>query len=428
VDQSHRRRRSLLFAVLLGLLVAAPAGPGYASPRDDKNRVDRQLQETAATLEAATQRAQQAAVQHEAATAALPGAQAAQADAQGRAIGAEAAAQQAERENEAAAAAERAARGQYDDAADAVNRGRQSVSVFVAAAYKGSGFMMANTVMAATDPEELATTIGYLDHIAADQQQALDALTSARMVAKQRTDAAQLARERADRAADRAQQALADAQAAQVAAAQATANVKALIVQTAQSAAIANHERSAVVAQYAELQRESDRVGAQLRALAAQEQARNRAKSGGSSVTAPSQLRPGAFFLMPVHGWKSSNFGMRYDPYYHVYQLHAGVDLAAPGGSPIAAAADGTVVRTGWHGGYGNYTCISHGEYQGKGLATCYGHQSKILVSVGEQVNRGEVIGLVGTTGASTGYHLHFEVRINGTPVQPLNWLPACLC
>src|SRR2546423_15477685 len=110
VDQCHRRRRSLFFAVLLGLLVAVSAGPGYASPRDDKNRVDRRLQETAATLEGATQRAQQAAIQHEAATAALPGAQAAEADARGRAIGAQVAAKQAERESDAATAAEQAAR------------------------------------------------------------------------------------------------------------------------------------------------------------------------------------------------------------------------------------------------------------------------------------------------------------------------------
>ena len=426
MDQSHRRRRSLLLAVLLVLLVGVPAGTGYAGPRDDKNRVDRQLQETAATLEAATQRAQQAIALHDAATAALPGAQAAEADARGRAIGAEAAAKQAERESDAAAAAERAARGEYDEAAAAVDQGRQGVSVFVAAAYKGSGFMMANSVLAATDPQELATTIGYLDHIAAGQQQALDALTSARMGARQRRDVALLARQRADRAAERAQQALADAQAAQAAATQATSNVRALIAQTAQAEQIANQERGAVLAQYAELQRESDQIAAQLRAVAAQEQARSRAKGGGGAVA--TQMRPGAFFLMPVHGWKSSNFGMRYDPYYRVYQLHAGVDLAAPGGSPIAAAADGTVVRAGWNGGYGNYTCISHGEYQGKGLATCYGHQSKILVSPGEHVSRGEIIGLVGTTGASTGYHLHFEVRIDGTPVQPLNWLPACLC
>jgi murein DD-endopeptidase MepM/ murein hydrolase activator NlpD len=427
VDQSQRRRHSLLGAILLVLLVVVPAGTGYADPRDDKNRVDRKLQETQATLEGATQRAQQAAAQHDAATTALPGAEAAEADAKGRAIGAEATALQAQRESEAAQATEAAAHGEYDQAADAVDRGRDSVSVFVAAAYKGSGFMMVNSVMTATDPQDLVATIGYLDHIAADQQQALDALTSARMVAKQRSDVALLARQRVDRAAERAEQALADAQAAQVVATQATVTVRSLIAQTAQSEAVARQERSAVLARYAQLQRESDQIGAQLRTVAAQEQARSRAKSGGGG-TAPSEMRPGAFFLMPVRGWKSSNFGMRYDPYYHVYQLHAGVDLAAPGGSPIAAAASGNVVRAGWNGGYGNYTCLSHGEYQGKGLATCYGHQSKILVSVGEHVNRGEVIGLVGTTGASTGYHLHFEVRINGTPVQPLNWLAACLC
>jgi murein DD-endopeptidase MepM/ murein hydrolase activator NlpD len=421
-----KSRRSLLLVFLLVLLVGVPAGTGYADPRDDKARVDRKLQETAATLEAATARAQTAAAQHDAATAALPGAQAAEDDAKGRAIGAEVAARQAQRDSDAAEAAERAARAQYDEAADAVDEGRQSVAVFIAATYKGSGFMMANNLLAATNPEDLVTTIGYLDHIAGDQQQALDALTSARMVAKQRSDVTVLARQRADRAAERAEQALADAQAAQSAAAQATANVKSLIAQTAQAEAIAGQERSVVLAQYAELQRESDQIAAQLRAVAAQERARSRAKGGGGTAT--TQMRPGAFFLMPVHGWKSSNFGMRYDPYYRVYQLHAGVDLAAPGGSPIAAAADGTVVRAGWNGGYGNYTCISHGEYQGKGIATCYGHQSKILVSPGEHVNRGEIIGLVGTTGASTGYHLHFEVRINGTPVQPLNWLPACLC
>jgi murein DD-endopeptidase MepM/ murein hydrolase activator NlpD len=131
---------------------------------------------------------------------------------------------------------------------------------------------------------------------------------------------------------------------------------------------------------------------------------------------------------MPVHGWKSSNFGMRFDPVYKVYQLHAGVDLAAGGGQPIVAAADGVVVRAGWGGGNGNYTCISHGIYQGKGLATCYGHQSQILVKAGQRVHRGELLGRVGTTGASTGYHLHFEVRLNGAPIQPLNWLPGCLC
>jgi murein DD-endopeptidase MepM/ murein hydrolase activator NlpD len=115
-------------------------------------------------------------------------------------------------------------------------------------------------------------------------------------------------------------------------------------------------------------------------------------------------------------------------PYYKVSQLHAGTDFAAAGGSPIYAVAAGRVVKAGWSGGYGNYTCLQHGMYQGRGLSTCYGHQSAIGVSVGQNVARGQVIGRVGSTGASTGNHLHFEVRQNGSPVNPLPWLPGCLC
>ena len=110
-------------------------------------------------------------------------------------------------------------------------------------------------------------------------------------------------------------------------------------------------------------------------------------------------------------------------------QLHAGTDYAAPRGTPIRAAASGRVIRAGWNGGYGNYTCIYHYEVSGgRGLSTCYGHQSSILVSKGQWVTRGQTIGRVGTTGASTGYHLHFETRVDGVPRNPLGYLPACLC
>jgi murein DD-endopeptidase MepM/ murein hydrolase activator NlpD len=189
-------------------------------------------------------------------------------------------------------------------------------------------------------------------------------------------------------------------------------------LQAAQASALAaaNAERDATLARYQELQADSDRIAEQPRQLAATQRSR----------AVPQDHR--AFFLTPVHGQKSSDFGMRYDPYYHVWQLHAGVDLAAPEGTPIYAAAGGQVERAGWNGGNGNYTCLSHGLYQGLNLSTCYGHQSAILVRVGQRVQRGQLIGRVGTTGASTGDHLHFEVRLNGTPVQPLSWLDACLC
>jgi murein DD-endopeptidase MepM/ murein hydrolase activator NlpD len=87
------------------------------------------------------------------------------------------------------------------------------------------------------------------------------------------------------------------------------------------------------------------------------------------------------------------------------------------------AAAGGRVTQAGWAGGYGNYTCIDHGLVGGARLSTCYGHQQAILVAPGQQVTAGQVIGRVGSTGASTGPHLHFEVRLGGRPVDPLPWI-----
>ena len=118
----------------------------------------------------------------------------------------------------------------------------------------------------------------------------------------------------------------------------------------------------------------------------------------------------------PIPGAKpSSPFGIRFHPILHIYRLHAGCDIGAPTGTTIYAPADGTVVLAAVTGGYGNTTVIDHGN----SLATLYGHQSQILVHVGQVVKKGDVIGKVGSTGLSTGPHLHFETRIKGTPVDP---------
>ena len=98
---------------------------------------------------------------------------------------------------------------------------------------------------------------------------------------------------------------------------------------------------------------------------------------------------------------------------------HPGIDIGVPTGTPIRAAGAGVVQIAGPNGGYGNYTCVGHGG----GVSTCYAHQSQINVSVGQSVSRGQVIGLSGNTGHSTGPHLHFEVRVNGSVTNPLNWL-----
>jgi len=133
------------------------------------------------------------------------------------------------------------------------------------------------------------------------------------------------------------------------------------------------------------------------------------AAAQGAGDTTPSS----SGLIWPVSGPVTSPFGYRWG------RLHAGIDIGVPYGTPIHAAASGTVVLAGWNGGYGNYTCIDHGG----GMATCYAHQSSYAVSSGAQVSQGQVIGYVGNTGHSFGAHLHFEVRINGTPVDPLGYL-----
>jgi murein DD-endopeptidase MepM/ murein hydrolase activator NlpD len=129
---------------------------------------------------------------------------------------------------------------------------------------------------------------------------------------------------------------------------------------------------------------------------------------GSSGTGAPSA----SGLIWPVSGPITSGFGPRWGGF------HEGIDIGVPCGTPIHAAASGTVIFAGWMDGYGNFVIIDHGG----GLATAYAHQSAIYVS-GGSVSQGQVIGAVGSTGHSTGCHLHFEVRVNGTPVNPLNYL-----
>lgn len=136
--------------------------------------------------------------------------------------------------------------------------------------------------------------------------------------------------------------------------------------------------------------------------------------AGNGAISIPSIL-PIAKFTF------SSAFGVRSDPFAGSAAMHAGIDLASPSGTPIYATADGIVDRAEWFGGYGNMVEVEHG----KGVSTRYGHMSRIAAKAGQRIKRGDLIGYVGSTGRSTGNHLHYEVRIDGRAVNPMPFLQS---
>jgi murein DD-endopeptidase MepM/ murein hydrolase activator NlpD len=124
--------------------------------------------------------------------------------------------------------------------------------------------------------------------------------------------------------------------------------------------------------------------------------------------------------IMPTQGWLSSAFSsMRTHPILHLARPHEGIDVSAPMGSPIEAPAAGVVTDAGWETGYGNTITIDHGF----GIVTKFAHASKLLVRTGQRVQRGQRIALVGNSGLATGPHLHYEVHVNGRPVDPLKYV-----
>jgi len=170
-------------------------------------------------------------------------------------------------------------------------------------------------------------------------------------------------------------------------------------------------------AELAALAAQSDAVTQTLRArrgLAAESAASSESESDASAASSGGELG----HPLPGHPLGSA-FGPRVHPVFGSVRIHTGVDIGAAEGDPIHSADGGVVVSAGWLGGYGNATIVDHGG----GIATLYGHQSLISVSEGERVSRGQVIGRVGCTGTCTGDHLHFEVRIDGNPVNPAPYI-----
>jgi murein DD-endopeptidase MepM/ murein hydrolase activator NlpD len=152
--------------------------------------------------------------------------------------------------------------------------------------------------------------------------------------------------------------------------------------------------------------------------IAAFEAEQSKLEADLNRLTSAGGTNPGRL-SWPLNGSVSSGFGYRIHPISGARKLHTGLDISGGSGAPIAAAGSGTVIWANWYGGYGMTVIIDHGG----GLTTLYAHQSSLNVSTGSSVSAGSTIGYVGSTGYSTGPHLHFETRERGTPVNPMNYL-----
>jgi murein DD-endopeptidase MepM/ murein hydrolase activator NlpD len=189
----------------------------------------------------------------------------------------------------------------------------------------------------------------------------------------------------------------------------AKAKVAELVVARQEATAAALKAKNADLRQLRQLQAERDRI----EALIAK-------RTQTTSVTG--YVDGNGVLAMPVDGYITSPFGWRIHPIYGYRSLHDGVDFGAGCGTPIHAAADGVVISEYYQTAWGNRIIIDHGIHKGVGLTTISNHLSGYAVGTGAHVERGQVIGYVGTTGWSTGCHLHFTVNQNGVPVNPMNW------
>ena len=302
-----------------------------------------------------------------------------------------------------AEAATDAARRKLQKLKDELLGEQQMVTRLIGSVYRAGPVSQLNALLSAQSPAELTQLLQTIERWTKDKEVSIEKLTAAKLRVTEQTQVlaaaeAQVAlkKEAVHAKALLAQDAAAKARAAKV-------KVDAAAAVRAKALAAAEKHRAAVKKRYDQLKAEQRRLEAEAK----------KGSAAGSGLTFSGEL------TWPVPGARiSGNVGPRIHPVYGYRSCHTGMDLAAPSGTTIKAAADGVVVSVINSGAYGLHTLITHGS----GLTTMYAHQSRASVSAGQKVTAGQKVGAVGSTGWSTGPHLHFEVRINGTAYNPMGW------
>jgi murein DD-endopeptidase MepM/ murein hydrolase activator NlpD len=424
-----RTTRRRLVAVLAACSVLAGVAALPAASADDlkhkKHKVERNLKGVHQDLDESSSQLREATAALLAAQGQLSQAQSHLAKTRGELAAAEVLDRQMQAKLEAAIQRLRQARADLEEGQAKIAEQEDMLGAIVVQNYQTGdpALMGLSMVLTSQDPAELTGQLNSVQNVMDKEGVVLDRLEASKVlltVQEQEVEAAkvEVAEERAAAARnlERKKKLEAEAEAAEL-------QVQNLVTLRSQARKEAEKAKAADLAQLKNLEKERDRIAAILRQRA--EEARRRAAAAAAAAGAlnTGPLHSNGFLDWPVRAPITSPYGWRIHPIYGYRSLHDGVDFGASCGTPIHAPAAGRVLEEYYQSAWGNRIIIDHGFHRGVGLATISNHLSSYAVRSGQWVRRGQIIGYVGTTGWSTGCHLHFTVLQNGTAVDPMKWL-----
>lgn len=407
-------------AVLCGALIA-PVASAEDDLRGRERVVEQRIEGANEDLDHSSARLRDAAAALQRAQVRLGTAQARLAQTRGELAAARAFDAEMEARLVAAVARLRSARADLADGRRKVTEQQETLGRIVVQNYQQGdpALMGLSMVLTSQDPTELTGQLNSVGNVMDKQAVVLARLEAARALLTVQEQEVAAAREEVARQRESAAVNLERKQSLEAQAAAAEEAVAGLVSARASAQQQATQARAADLAELAALRREQQRIAAVLQQRAAA--ARARAAAAGQPVDGGRSVSTG-FLDYPVAGTVTSPYGWRTHPIHGYRSLHDGTDFGAACGTPIRAAAAGTVLETYFQSAYGNRVVIDHGFHGGVGLATISNHLSGYAVGPGDAVQRGQVIGYVGNTGWSTGCHLHYTVLENGVPVDPFAW------
>jgi murein DD-endopeptidase MepM/ murein hydrolase activator NlpD len=425
------RVRGAVVVLSLSLLTGTAAAPLAAA--DDleakKHKVERKVNAAHDDLDESSAQVRQAAAALASAQTRLGTAQAHLAQTRGELAAAEVLDHQMQAKLVAAIARLEAARADLHAGRVKVVEQQRTLGQIVVQNYQTGdpSLMGLSMVLTSQDPTELTGQLNSVQNVIDKESVVLDRLEATRALLTVQELEVETARAQVAKKRKAAAKNLARKQALESQAEAAEASVQNLVALRADAQQEAQKAKAADLAQLRNLEQERDRIAAVLKRRADEARRRAAAAAARAGAVGPvlgdgGPVASNGFLNYPVQGSVTSPFGWRTHPIYGYRALHDGTDFGAPCGTPIRAAADGQVLEEYFQTAWGNRIIIDHGIHDGVSVATISNHLSGYAVSAGASVKRGQIVGYVGTTGWSTGCHLHYTVLQNGTPVNPQNW------